>query len=91
MLELPLEHFVPSLKPPSNGSFFRGIFDIIHRTFKQVVGDNSANPRPYQPFGFKNTGALVVEYSNTPANTLPIIQHESNTWNALFPRSARIK
>lgn len=65
--------------------------DLANKTYPAVTGDNTAQPRPYSPFGFSQTGATVVMYSNTPANTLPLIQHESNTWNPLFRRSARIR
>jgi hypothetical protein len=67
--------------------------DLAYRCYNQVKGNDAANPL-YSPFGFppgRGTGALVVLYSNTPANTLPIIQHHSNTWAPLFPRSARVK
>ena len=70
------------------------IADICDATWAQVCGNGAANPRPYDPFGFprsNGTGSLVVMYSNSPANTLPIIQHSSDQWSALFPRSARIK
>lgn len=81
---------------PADGSMEAAIADLVRRSYVDVVGDGAANPRPYSPFGFpgpinNGTGAIVVLYSNTPANTLPIIQHKSNTWNALFPRSARIR
>ena len=41
------------------------------------------------PFGFGDTGALVVLYSNCPDNTLPIIHDQGLEWEALFPRIAR--
>lgn len=69
----------------------KAIIEMAKRTFSQVVGNNAAAPRPYECFGFLQTGAILVLFSNTPANSLPMIQHASNTWAALFPRSARIK
>ena len=82
------------INPKSN--FTTGSFeDAVRRTcvsvHSKVVGNGAAAPRPYSEWGFGQTGALIVLYSNTPANTLPIIQHESDTWGALFPRSARIR
>jgi len=74
-----------------SGKIEKNIRDLVNDTYPAVVGNNASRPRPYSPFGFNKTGATVVMYSNTPANTLPLIQHESNTWHALFPRSARIK
>ena len=81
---------------PADGSLEAAIADLARSSYAAVVGDGAASPRPYSPFGFPRpsnigTGATVVLYSNTPANTLPIIQHKSNTWNPLFPRSARIR
>ena len=40
-------------------------------------------------FGFKQTGAKVVMYSNCPNNSLPIFHHESSSWTPLFPRVNR--
>ncbi|ASM72925.1 MULTISPECIES: phosphoribosyltransferase-like protein [Roseobacteraceae] len=40
-------------------------------------------------FGFKQTGAKVVMYSNCPNNSLPIFHFESETWTPLFPRVNR--
>ncbi|SEK51944.1 hypothetical protein SAMN05421666_1141 [Roseovarius nanhaiticus] len=40
-------------------------------------------------FGFMNTGAKVVMYSNCPNNTLPIFHHETENWKPLFPRVNR--
>lgn len=70
------------------------VASICNAIFPQIVGNDAATPRPYSPFGFPpnpGTGSLVVLYSNTPANTLPLVQHTSDTWRALFPRSARIR
>lgn len=44
---------------------------------------------PYGPFGKYETGALFVKYTNCPDNTLPLVHYQSDTWSALFPRSAR--
>lgn len=40
-------------------------------------------------YGFGKTGALIVLYSNTPDNTMPIIWKKIKNWNALFLRSSR--
>ena len=63
-------------------------------TFEQVAGGPHENEyvAPYSPFGFKQTGASFVSYSNSPNNTLPLIHHRpaSGGWRPLFPRSARV-
>ncbi|MDP9855299.1 phosphoribosyltransferase-like protein [Agrobacterium tumefaciens] len=40
-------------------------------------------------FGFKQTGAKVVMYSNCPNNTLPLFHREAASWAPLFPRVER--
>jgi len=91
VLSLKPDQFVNSKSSPRD-DLERGIQELVRKTYDtDVVGDGAASPRPYEAFGLRNTGAQVVMYSNTPANTLPIIHHESNTWNPLFRRSARIK
>jgi hypothetical protein len=43
----------------------------------------------YGPFGFGDTGAIFVMYTNCPDNTLALIHHKSQDWKPLFPRSSR--
>lgn len=91
VIELKEELFVNPTSKLRVGSFKYALKGLLEGTYNLVLGDNSLYPRPYSKFGFLDTGAYVVMYSNTPANTLPIIQHQSDTWEPLFPRSARIK
>ncbi|MCK8463008.1 hypothetical protein MUY35_03995 [Aliiroseovarius sp. S1339] len=51
--------------------------------------DKVGMPSEKQMFGFKQTGAKVVMYSNCPNNSLPIFHFESDTWTPLFPRVNR--
>ncbi|WP_127125071.1 phosphoribosyltransferase-like protein [Pseudoflavitalea rhizosphaerae] len=45
-----------------------------------------------QKFGFDETGSLLVMYTNTPNNTLPIIHYEADqVWTPLFNRHHRSK
>lgn len=76
---------------PDEPACYPTLRTLLTRLHSAVRGDDRAHPRPYSPFGFRDTGALIVMYSNTPANTLAAIQHESNTWAPLFPRSARVR
>jgi hypothetical protein len=91
VLKLNQALFVNARSTPAAGSFGAALKDLAQRCYHLVVGDNASLPRPYTPYGFSDTGALIVLYSNTPANTLPLIQHSSNSWTALFPRSARVR
>jgi hypothetical protein len=42
------------------------------------------------PFGFANTGSMVVLWTNCPDNTLPLIHQKSRGWDPLFPRASRL-
>lgn len=76
--------------PPVPGVFTNRARDLAISTYSRVNGAGS-NWNAYSPFGFGRTGALVVLFSNTPANSLPMIHHTSDSWRPLFPRSARIR
>jgi len=91
VLEVEEHQLINSQSNYPAGSFEHVVKDICDTLYSYVKGNDAAKPRPYKPHGFADTGAMIVLYSNTPANTLPIIQHESNTWSALFPRSARMR
>lgn len=74
-------------------SFFDSVRAVVNSLHDIVSGATPADrtTRPYGPFGFKKTGALVVMYTNTPDNTLPVIHFSSHTWpSPIFPRSSRI-
>jgi hypothetical protein len=77
-------------EPVSNEpNIFGSIRELLVRISDRVSGIPK-DSKYYSPFGYQNTGALVVTYSNCPDNTLPVIRLNSNTWKALFPRSSRI-
>jgi len=43
-------------------------------------------------FGFEDMGCLIVMYTNTPTNSLPLIHYESiDSWSPLFKRHHRAK
>lgn len=63
---------------------------IANSTYQQVKGTTSHGNKPYAPFGYNDTGGLVVMYSNTPDNTLPMYHHPSDSWEPLFPRHSRV-
>jgi len=66
------------------------VVQMINETFDTVKGalDNE-EVKKLEPFGYKNTGGLVVMYTNTPNNSLPLIFLESDTWSPLFKRHSR--
>jgi hypothetical protein len=64
--------------------------ELIQRVYlKTSNGVSVGNGKPYSPFGYRDTGGLLVKYSNTPDNSIPVIHHESNTWAPLFRRHSR--
>ncbi len=88
VLSLPNEAFVFKTEQKGEGDIFIQARDLVQRLDDIVKGNNKK--KYYGPFGYRNTGAIIVMYTNCPDNTLPIIHHFSNTWNPLFPRSSRL-
>jgi hypothetical protein len=78
-------------------SSLANIRDIAEKTF-DMVGDG-IQPydtdakgkfiKPYHPLGWDNVGGMVIMYSNTPDNTLPLFHWKSMNWVPLFPRHSR--
>jgi len=92
VLRLPPRAFVAETPVDGESPFFEAVRQLVQDIYLQVSGGKPPddNTKPYGPFGWKRTGALVVMYTNTPDNTLPIIHWTSNTWRSpLFPRSSR--
>ncbi|SOC58364.1 phosphoribosyltransferase-like protein [Ornithinimicrobium cerasi] len=56
---------------------------LVRRTARRTTKDAES------PFGYMDTGALIVLFTNCPNNTLPIIHNETSRWRPLFPRSVR--
>jgi len=91
VLEMERATFINPSSDFTNDPFHEAFRQLLHNSYMKVVGNGDAAPRPYGPFGCWETGAAVVMHSNTPANTLPVVHHVSDTWEPLFPRSARIR
>jgi len=71
-----------------------------HRILR-IVGNLSARladrifpqgfPPDWGPWGYKDSGTIVVMYSNTPNNSVPMLHVDGGDhWTALFPRSKRV-
>lgn len=91
--------FVPVLEIPSTVLLEKNPVEgepNAHAEFRDVAArlhslvEGSSPKQLYGPFGYRDTGALVVMHSNCPDNAPPIIHHDSDTWSALFPRSSRL-
>jgi hypothetical protein len=63
----------------------------IFRDMSTILVDMQATyDWAYGPFGFLDTGSIIVMYSNCPNNTLPLIYQKRKNWSPLFPRSSRL-
>ncbi len=85
--------FVSETHVDNEPALFADVRELIKQLHYQVCGQVSFPhypTKPYGPFGYLETGGLVVLYSNCPDNTLPIIHQKYDTWNPLFPRSTRV-
>ncbi|WAT84022.1 hypothetical protein [Delftia acidovorans] len=68
--------------------------DLIKSSYDLVSGGVKRG-EPYHMYGFppkRPTGGLVVMYTNTPNNTLPLIhwRPKSESWQPVFPRHSRV-
>lgn len=83
--------FITHLEVPSEPIDFSTIRDLLKRSYLQVSNGvpESDYDKPYSPFGYSQTGGLIVMHSNTPDNTIPSIHWNSDTWNPVFPRHSR--
>ena len=73
---------------PDEPDIYKELRGLVKRCYPLVEGAGSLHL--YGPYGYRDTGALLVTYSNCPDNSLPIIHHQSDMWNPLFPRSSRL-
>jgi hypothetical protein len=97
VMELPSSAFLTLTNSPffNDNIFSDNVRKLLNDTYPIVGGGVVPGKlKPYHPYGYppnKPTGGLVVMYSNTPDNTLPIIhwRPKGNTWSPLFPRHSR--
>lgn len=93
VLELDREQFITSARTPQENSICQEIRVIALKTFDRLKAGLTAKElaKLYSPFGFPGTeGGLIVLYTNSPDNTLPLIHHRSREWEPLFPRASRL-
>jgi hypothetical protein len=96
-MELPNDAFFTATQSPyfEPKSFIQRLRDLIQTTYPDVSGGQPIGLKPYHPYGYPDddpTGGLVVMYSNTPDNTLPLVHWSpsSNSWSPIFPRHSRV-
>jgi len=98
VLELQKEAFLTPGNDPftQQDGFARKLHAVIDTTYPKVSGGLPQGPKkPYHPYGYPSscpTGGLLVMYSNTPDNTLPLIHWRPSTksWYPIFPRHSRV-
>lgn len=92
VLSIDKNYFVHKVIGDITVDFFKKIHVLATSSYKQVANStiNDDNIDPYGPFGWRNTGGLIIMHTNTPNNTLPFIHNKSETWNPLFKRHKRI-
>ena len=61
-------------------------FPVIRKLISTLAKDVPS--LKYEPFGYKDSGSLVVLYSNCPDNVTPVI-YSGDGWHPLFPRVTR--
>lgn len=89
IVSLPAHTLLNKVPVANEPNSFGPVRELVRR-ISDLISGNPPGSKYYGPFGYRETGALVVTYSNCPDNTLPIIRYDSKSWKALFPRSSRI-
>lgn len=80
----------PSGDGPDEDLLWRQLRKLVKSTFARVRKAAPPESAPLdEAFGFGSLGLLLVLYTNCPNNTLPLVWHSNNQWQALFPRVSR--
>lgn len=92
VLSLPESFFITPEFMEGEKSLYTHLRRFMIDNYLKVSGGIEAkkDTDPYGPFGWRETGGLVVMFSNTPNNTIPIVHNESHSWKPLFKRHKRI-
>jgi hypothetical protein len=85
---IPKEAAIPATRSSSEEPrFFSSLRQAFTRLHDRVRGNNPT--QNFSPFGFRDTGSLIMTYLNCPDNVPPIIHLKSDTWAPLFRRNPR--
>ena len=74
----------PNQEEPDEFNYTRGLVNITKSRVLESL--NEYDDPPTDPFGYENSGALVVTSHNVPNNTIPLIHHRAPAWAPLFRR-----
>lgn len=94
VLELPRNAFFTATTSPLSQTDSLDLRNLLSSTYPAVSG-GVMKGKPYHMYGYPPedpTGGLVVMYTNTPDNTLPIIHWRpaNGSWEPVFPRHSRV-
>jgi hypothetical protein len=94
VLELPKQAFFTDSESSLPISETNALRELIKNTYPAVSGGATIG-KPYHMYGFpqhRPTGGLVVMFTNTPDNTLPLIHWRPpiGSWQPVFPRHSRV-
>ena len=95
VLELPPQAFFTANESSFSVEDTQALRNVIDASYPDVSGGRPSDEKPYDKYGYppeKPTGGLVVMYTNTPDNTLPLIhwRPSSGSWQPVFPRHSRV-
>jgi hypothetical protein len=76
VLVLPERVFLSRTPSPGENEFFKHLRGLINSNALKLT----------DPFGYKDTGALIAMFSNCPDNTLSLFRDETASWSPLFSR-----
>jgi hypothetical protein len=92
VISLPKSWFLTKSVTKDEPKLFDEIRRLSIKNYSKVCGGvvPKSGMEPYSPLGYKQTGGLIVMYTNTPNNTLPIIHRQSELWFPIFLRHKRV-
>jgi hypothetical protein len=91
VFEIGPENFLKETPSHKEAQIFKELRRLVESVHHLLKGSNGWG-QDYGPYGFNETGGLVVTCDNCPDNTLPMIHRESDApWAPLFLRNSREK
>lgn len=88
-LQLEPSSFVGKIANAGEPALFAELRQLVVDLHPAVTG-TTPWVQNHGPYGYRDTGGLIVKHDNCPDNTIPMIHHASNTpWNPLFLRTSR--
>ena len=97
-VELPTSAFLTRTGSPfpHDDPYLGRVRNLVEATYPRVCGGAPLGTKPYDPYGYPPhpnvpTGGMLVMYSNTPDNTLPLVhwRPQNGAWQPIFPRHSR--